>query len=112
LTPIAATLRRVADELHNAAGRLERVQAAVGGLVSLSAPPTHARDLQEIDRATQEIEGIAAFLEKLAPQVPAEWVADAVKASGTIGLHDLACRLAGREEVQAEAASEAYELFD
>ena len=78
LSPIGETLRRVTDELRKVTRRLERVDNAVGRLVFDAASPrgAHFHDLQDLDRAKQEVAGIAGFLERLARDMPAEWVAD------------------------------------
>ncbi len=117
MSPIATTLCRVTEELRKVAGRLEKVQGAVGRLVFDAASPrsAHFHDLQDLDRATQEIAGIAAFLERLASDVPAEWLADSKGASLSIDLHDLAAILGHHEPSEAasrEAAPHEYEIFD
>ncbi len=117
MSPMATTLRRVTEELRKVAGRLEKVQGAVGRLVFDSASPrsAHFHDLQDIDRATQEIAGIAAFLERLASAVPAEWLADSRGASSSIDLHELAASLGRHDATEAdsrEAAPHEYEIFD
>ncbi|MGO4870947.1 MAG: hypothetical protein ACLPGW_10110 [Roseiarcus sp.] len=118
LSPIATTLCRVTGELRKVAARLEKVQHAVGRLVFDSASPrsAHFHDLQDIDRATQEIIGIAAFLEKLASDVPAHWLADSKGASLSIALHELASNLGRHEESEAEPKEPVviheYEIFD
>ena len=104
MSPIATTLRRVTDELRKVAGRLEKVDVALGLLVyetATSCSP-HFHDLQDLDRANQEIVGIAAFLEKLASAVPTEWLADSRKASLSIDLHDLARSLGRHEASEAD----------
>jgi hypothetical protein len=104
LSPIATTLLRVTEELRKVAGRLEKVDVAVAQLVFEAASPhsTHFHDLQNIDRATQEIAGIAAFLAKLASDVPSEWLADSKTASLLIDLQELASRLGHHETLEAD----------
>jgi hypothetical protein len=99
LSPIGETLRRVTDELRKVTARLERVDDAVGRLVfdSASRNGAHLRDLQDLDRAKQEVAGIAGFLERLAHDMPAEWVADSKTASLLIDLQELASSLARHE---------------
>jgi len=99
LSPIGETLRRVTDELRKVTARLERVDDAVGRLVfdSASRNGAHLRDLQDLDRAKQEVAGIAGFLERLAHDMPAEWVADSKTASLLIDLQELASSLAKHE---------------
>jgi hypothetical protein len=116
LSPIATTLLRVTEELRKVAGRLEKVDVAVARLVFEAASPRseNFHDLQNIDRATQEIAGIAAFLAKLASDVPTEWLADSKSASLTIALHELASKLGRHEASEAdspEAAAHECELF-
>ena len=108
LSPIATTLLRVTEELRRVSGRLEKVDVAVGRLVFEAASPTseHFHDLQDIDRANQEIAGIAAFLEKLAGAVPPEWLADSKRASVSLALHELASKL-GRHEMGESGSPEA-----
>jgi hypothetical protein len=105
LSPIGETLRRVTDELRKVTRRLERVDNAVGRLVFDSASPRgpHFHDLQDLDRAKQEVAGIAGFLERLARDMPAEWVADSNTASLIIDLHELAASLAKPEADDCEA---------
>jgi hypothetical protein len=92
------------------------VDVAVARLVFEAASPRseNFHDLQNIDRATQEIAGIAAFLAKLASDVPTEWLADSKSASLTIALHELASKLGRHEASEAdspEAAAHECELF-
>ena len=105
LSPIGETLRRVTDELRKVTRRLERVDNAVGRLVFDSASPRgpHFHDLQDLDRAKQEVAGIAGFLERLARDMPAEWVADSNTATLLIDLHDLAASLAMRDADESDA---------
>ncbi len=117
MSPMATTLDRVTEELRKVARRLENVQTAVGRLVCDSASPrsAHFHDLQDLDRATQEIMGIAVFLEKLASGVPAEWLADSKGASQSIDLHELAASLGDHERDEGDARESAphdCEMFD
>jgi len=117
LSPIGETLRRVTDELRKVTHRLERVDNAVGKLVFDAASPrgSHFHDLQDLDRAKQEVAGIAGFLERLARDMPVEWVADSNTASLLIDLHELAASLAAKRggsdsETGVEEASDC-EMF-
>jgi hypothetical protein len=98
-------LRRVTDELRKVTRRLERVDNAVGRLVFDAASPRgkHFHDLQDLDRAKQEVSGIAGFLERLARDMPAEWVADSNTATLLIDLHDLAASLAKPDANDSDA---------
>lgn len=117
MSPIATTLCRVTEELRKVAGRLDNVQHAVGRLVfdSASARSEHLHDLQDLDRATQEIAAIAAFLEKLSSDLPQEWLADPKGASLSIDLHELAAILGHHDSGEAApvpAGEHEYEIFD
>jgi hypothetical protein len=116
LSPIGETLRRVTDELRKVSRRLEKVDEAVGRMVfdSVSAGGAQFHDLQDLDRAKQEVAGIAGFLERLADDMPAEWVADSRTASLLIDLHELAVSLARREANEsagARGAGDDCEMF-
>lgn len=99
LSPISETLRRVTDELRKVTRRLEKVDDAVGRLVFEAAANKGAqfRDLQDLDRARQEVAGIAGFLERLAHDMPSEWVADSMTATLLIDLQELAASLMQRD---------------
>jgi hypothetical protein len=102
---MTTTLLRVTEELRRVSGRLQKIDVAVGKLVFEAASPAsaHFHDLQDIDRANQEVAGIAAFLERLASAVPAEWLADPKGASLSLELHELASSLALLEAKEADA---------
>lgn len=107
LSPISETLRRVTEELRKVTRRLEKVDEAVGRMVFESASingGAQFSDLQDLDRAKQEVAGIAGFLERLAHDMPAEWVADSRTASLVIDLHELATSLAQRDAQASERA--------
>jgi hypothetical protein len=117
LSPIATILSRVTEELRKVAGRLDAVQGAVSLLVldSVSPRSSHFRDLQDLDRATQEIAAIAAFLEKLGSDLPSDWLADPKGASLSVDLHELAAILGHHEPGEAparEVVEHEYEIFD
>jgi hypothetical protein len=99
LYPISETLCRVTEELRKVTRRLERVDDAVGKLVfdTATSRGSQFRDLQDLDRAKQEVAGIAGFLERLARDMPVEWVADSNTATLLIDLHELAASLAKRD---------------
>ena len=97
------------DELRKVTRRLERVDNAVGRLVFDAASPraAHFHELQDLDRAKQEVAGIAGFLERLARDMPAEWVADFNTATLLIDLHELAASSARRDANDPDAEPEA-----
>jgi hypothetical protein len=108
LSPISETLCRVTEELRKVTRRLERVDDAVGKLVfdSATSRGSQFRDLQDLDRAKQEVAGIAGFLERLARDMPVEWVADSNTATLLIDLHELAASLAARDGSDSDAGPE------
>lgn len=120
MSPIATILSRVSDELRKVAGRLDKVQGVVSLVVFEASPQRAARsktlhDLQDLDRATQEIAAIAAFLDKLGSDLPGDWLADPKGASLAIDLHELAAILGHHEAGEAparESAEHEYEIFE
>ncbi|THD43930.1 MAG: hypothetical protein E7774_11680 [Bradyrhizobium sp.] len=116
LSPISETLQRVTGELRKVTQRLEKVDDAVGKMVFESAGGGGRtfHDLQDLDRAKQEVAGIARFLERLAHDMPAEWVADSRTASLMIDLQELATSLArseARENACARTDGDDCEMF-
>ena len=108
LSPIGETLRRVTDELRKVTRRLEKVDDAVGRLVfdvRFANKGAQFHDLQDLDRAKQEVAGIAGFLERLAHDMPAEWVADSNTATLMIDLHELATSLAHRDASEGDGSA-------
>jgi hypothetical protein len=95
----------VTDELRKVTRQQEKVDDAVGRLVFESASRNaQFRDLQDLDRAKQEVAGIAGFLERLACDMLAEWFADSNTATLPIDLHELSTSLAHREARESERA--------
>ncbi len=71
---IATVLARVTGELRRVEARLSTVEHAIGDVVSDAQSSLSQRfhDLQELDRARQEVAGLAEFLDNLAADVPSE----------------------------------------
>ncbi|MBV8473591.1 MAG: hypothetical protein JO107_10455 [Hyphomicrobiales bacterium] len=116
MSSISTILLQVTEELRKVAERLEGVQGAVGELAIGGSSPRSAqfRQLQDLDRATQEVAALGAFLEALSADCPPEWRADPKRASLAVNLHDLAAALAqdGSAERQPAADEHEYEIFD
>ncbi len=116
MSPIATILLQVTEELRKVAGRLEGVQGAVGDLALGGSSPRSVQfhQLQDLDRATQEVAAVAAFLEALSADCPVEWRADPKDASRVVTLHDLAVALGHQAEERPApgAAEHEYEIFD
>jgi hypothetical protein len=95
--PVGDLLRRVADELRNAARAVDDVYAAAGdaeGVVQSAAqhlPLVQA--LQELDHTYQKISCLADFLNGLAQSAPEQWALDPAPAAEAITLSALAARL-------------------
>ena len=70
------------------------------------------KELQQLDRARQKIEGAAEFLNTLTQLLPEEWLVDAAKAARSVAMSELAQRLAGNAVCHAPPPEpEVYELF-
>jgi hypothetical protein len=109
---IGTVLARVTGELRRIEARLSNVEHAIGDVV-LDGQSSHSRrfhDLQELDRARQEVAGLAEFLDNLAAGVPAEWLVDAGGASHSIALEALSSALGHGDTV--EAALGEFEAFE
>jgi hypothetical protein len=109
---IATALARVTGELRRIEARLSTVEHAIGDAV-LGAQSSLSRrfhDFQDLDRARQEVAGLAEFLDNLAGDVPSEWQVDACAASLSIALEALAFALGRGHTV--EAAFGEFEAFE
>ncbi len=76
---IATVLARVTGELRRIETRLPKLEHAIGDVV-LDAQSSLSRrfhDLQELDRARQEVAGVVEFLDNLAADLPPEWLVNA-----------------------------------
>lgn len=92
---IADILRAVSREVADAGQSACGLQDALGCFVP-AAPGQRDRAveaLQALDLLTQQLGGIAAFLDALAPTLPADWMGDAAAAAQAVTLSDLAHRL-------------------
>ena len=109
---IATVLARVTGELRRVEARLSTVERAIGDVVldARSSLSQRFHDLQELDRARQEVAGLAEFLDNLGADVPSEWLVDACSASLSITLEALSFAL-GRGEI-VEAAVGEFEAFE
>jgi len=109
---IATVLARVTGELRRVEARLSTVEHAIGDvfLDAQSSLSQRFHDLQELDRARQEVAGLAEFLDNLAADVPSEWLVDACGASLSIALEALSFAL-GHGDTVAAALGE-FEAFE
>lgn len=112
---IAVILRAVSRELADAGQSACGLQDAVGCFVPAPGQRDQAVEaLQALDLLTQQLQAVAAFLDALAPTLPAEWVGDAAAAAQLVTLSDLAHRLGRPHDgpLQAEGGGAgALELF-
>jgi hypothetical protein len=90
---------RVARELRRVEQRLTNLEHAIGDIVleAGSSRSLRFRELQDIDRARQEVSGIAEFVDNLAVAVSPEWRVDTGPLGCSLGLEALAAAL-GRDE--------------
>ena len=100
---IATVLARVTGELRRVEARLSTVEHAIGDVVldAQSSLSQRFHDLQELDRARQEVAGLAEFLDNLAADVPSEWLVDACGASLSITLEALSFALGHGDTIEA-----------
>ncbi len=109
---LSTLLARMTRELRRVETRLINLENAIGDIVlnSQSLRSPRFEELQEIDRARQEVSGIAEFLDSLALAALPEWLVDTRFASRSLGLAALAAALAHDEEAKAEPHD--YEHFN
>ncbi len=101
---LGTLLSRLTRELRRVETRLTNLEDAIGDIL-LDAPlPRSPRfhELQEIDRARQEISGIADFLDHLADAASPDCAVDPHLATRSLGLADLAAALVHDEAVEAD----------
>jgi hypothetical protein len=94
--PVGDLLRRVADELRNAARAVDDVYAADDAEASAQRAAQHrplVQALQELDHTYQKISCLADFLNGLARSAPEQWALDPSAAAEAITLSALAERL-------------------
>jgi hypothetical protein len=109
---IATVLARVTGELRRIETRLAKLEHAIGDVVldAQSSLSQRFHDLQELDRARQEVAGVVEFLDNLAADLPPEWLVNAGGASLSIALEALSFALGHGETV--EAAMGEFEAFE
>ena len=104
MVSLSTLLSRMTRELRRVEARLSNLDNAICDIVHDvqrgRSPRFH--ELQEIDRARQEVSGIAEFLERLSVASSAECAVDARMASRSLGLADLAAALVHGQPVPAE----------
>jgi hypothetical protein len=108
---LSTMLSRMTRELRRVEARLTNLEYAIGDIVLEAQSPRAPRfhELQEIDRARQEVSGIAEFLDNLVLAASPEWLVDTNLASHSLGLEALAAAL-GRDEA-SEVELGDYEHF-
>jgi hypothetical protein len=109
---IATVLARVTGELRRIEARSSNVEHAIGDVVldAQSSLSQRFHDLQELDRARQEVAGLAEFFDNLATGVPSTWLVDAGGASLSIALEALSFALGHGDTV--EMALGEFEAFE
>jgi hypothetical protein len=94
--PVGDLLRRVADELRNAARAVDEVYGAADEADAVAPSSLHrpwTQALQELDHTYQKLSCLADFLNGLAQSAPAQWSLDPNPAADGITLSALAERL-------------------
>lgn len=113
--PIAACLRRAAAALEFSFMRLTTLDAELADTLpdDFKRQPGMSTVLQELDRATQEIAGIALFLEDLAAATRADGTFEQDGLTQRQTLEELAGRLRGEAPAPEPqtALHGGYELF-
>lgn len=108
---LRAVCREVADAGQSACG----LQDTLGCFdPALGQQDRAIEALQALDLLTQQLQGVAAFLDALAPTLPADWVGDAAAAAQGVTMSDLAHRLGRPHDELLHAAggdAGALELF-
>ncbi len=101
---LCTLLSRMTRELRRVETRLTNLENAISDIVLDAPSPRSPRfhELQEVDRARQEVSGIADFLEHLADAASPECAVDTRLASRSLGLADLAAALVHDEAVEAD----------
>lgn len=113
-------LERVSAELKSLSVSAERLQDAIGDLITDNANLTSDAivRLQDVDRMKQTLSDLARFVSDISDAAPAETCVDIQQATQSLALHDLAARLRGENTGAApHHSSEAFliddcELFD
>jgi hypothetical protein len=101
---LGTLLSRMTRELRRVENRLSNLENVIGDILLDSQSPRSPRfhELQEIDRARQEIAGIADFLDHLADSALPDCAVDLRLASRSLGLADLAAALVHGEVIEAD----------
>lgn len=98
--PLRDVLDRLAEELADLAGLLDRFETEVGPriLEAASRDPNLVRQLQSLDQIGQRVTGLVAFLAALAPTAARRCHLDPGPAAEAVTLADMATRLGFRDE--------------
>jgi hypothetical protein len=114
--PLGDLLRRVADELRNAARAVDDIYGAADEAEAVASNPQHrplTQALQELDHTYQKLFCLADFLNGLAQSAPAQWALDPNPAANGVTLSALAERLRSPEplEKRSDDLDGEFELF-
>lgn len=108
-TPLHEALERAATEAHRIALGLGRIDAALGEVLGV-ADASAAASLQAADLLRQEVEGLSAFLFRLACQTDRSLSCDPTDAADILDLRGQALRLSGQNQVaDADASIDLWE---
>jgi hypothetical protein len=87
---LRAVSREVADAGQSACGLQDTLSCFV---LALGQQNRVVEAFQALDLLTQQLQGVAAFLDALAPTLPTDWMGDAAAAAQAVTLSNLAHRL-------------------
>ena len=113
---VADILHAVCREIAGAGQLACDLQAVLSGFARVLGQQDQAIEaFQMLDLLAQQLQGVAAFLDALAPTLPTGWAGDAATAAPAVTLSDLAHRLGcpGSNVRTAHADTPgAFELFE
>jgi hypothetical protein len=110
---LAEVLNSMKVELAELAVCGERLQEILGVAIQhagRSPDPALIEEAQGLDRMVQRLSALSAFIEAVAPDMPAAWRLDVDAALDALPLSDLAGRL-GRRDVGVRASAGDLDLF-
>lgn len=112
---VSDILRAVSREVADAGRSACSLQETLGCFVpTLGQQDRAVEAIQALDFLTQQLQGVAAFLDALVPTLPTDWTGDAAAAARAVTMSDLAHRLGRPHDSPCRTASEdagAFELF-
>ncbi len=110
---VADILRAVSREVADAGQSACGLQDALSCFVPALGPQDRTIEaFQALDLLTQQLQGVAAFLDALAPTLPTHWMGDAAAAAQAVTMSDLAHRLGRPQDGPCRMGSENAGVLD